>query len=320
MVTTDAQKRIIFIGGPTASGKTAVGVQVAQRLGAEIVSCDSMQVYQDVRIASNKPSRQELEAVAHHMIDMVPLTEGFDAAQFERGARQAIDDIQQRGQPVVVVGGTGMYMKVLLDGIFADHSGDPLIVGQLQADLERHGSAVLHEQLTAVDPEAARKIHVNDARRIMRALEVYHATGMPISRLQQQTQGLWGRKGVFVFGLDMNREDLYHRIEDRVEMMFREGLVQEIQSLSEISLSRTAQAIIGIKEVRRYLLGEWTLDQAKEEMKKNTRRLAKRQMTWFRAERRLQWIPISRGQGAGSAAQRIMEEVERNDGASQGER
>jgi len=308
--------RIIFIGGPTASGKTVVGIEVARRLGAEIVSCDSMQVYQDVRIASNKPTGRELVALTHHMIDMVPLMESFDVAQFERGARQTIADIQSRGKPVVVVGGTGMYMKVLLDGIFSAPPRDPEIMRQLQTDLACRGSAALHQDLSCVDPEAAQKIHPNDARRIVRALEIYRSTGIPISRLQQQTQGLWGRTGVFFFALAMEREELYRCIEDRVERMFQEGLVDEIRALAGVSLSRTARAIIGIDEVRRYLAGEWTLGQAKEEMKRNTRHLAKRQMTWFRAERRLRWIPVSCGEGAAPAADRIMKEVRCNDGTS----
>jgi tRNA dimethylallyltransferase len=161
--------------------------------------------------------------------------------------------------------------------------------------------------LNAIDPEAAEKIHPNDARRIIRALEVYRQTGRPISQLQHETQGLWGRHDIAMFALTMDRDRLYERIDKRVDNMFEEGLVDEIKSIQSTVLSKTAQAVIGIKEVQQYLAGESSLDQAKQEMKKNTRRLAKRQLTWFRSEHRIKWIEIGDGESADQTAYRILQ-------------
>lgn len=309
MAACRQKKKIICIVGPTASGKTAVGVALARRIKGEIVSCDSMQVYTGVNIVVNKPSGQELAAVDHHLIGVIPLTQSFDVVQFERMARRCIDDIFSREHVPVITGGTGLYMKVLLDGIFASGRNNPEIRRVLLDELKREGSPALHKELARVDDEASQKIHPNDSRRVIRALEVYRATGKPISRLQKETQGLWNCCDVSIFGLKMERESLYNRINARVDQMFDAGLPDEIRALKNTVLSSTAKAVIGIAEAGKYLSGEWTLDQAKEEMKKNTRRLAKRQMTWFRAEKRLRWIDIDPGMDPDDAAGRILKEL-----------
>lgn len=302
-------KKIIFIVGPTAVGKTAVGIFLAKMLNGEIISCDSMQVYQDVQIANNKPSEEDMASVPHHLIDFVPLTENFDVVRFRKTAQGCIDDVLSRGKIPIIVGGTGMYMKALLDGIFEGPVVSEDVRKGFEEELERKGNAIMHQELKSVDPEAAGKIHLNDVRRILRALEVYHCTGTQISQLQKEAKGLWGDYDISNFGLRMDRKKLYGWIDARVDEMFDSGLLDEIRSIQGVSLSRTAQAIIGIKEVRAYLSGEWALDQAREEMKKNTRRLAKRQLTWFRSEKRLQWIDIGADENAEGVAKRIFKKI-----------
>ncbi len=294
-----------MIAGPTAVGKTAAGIFLAKMTGGEIVSCDSMQIYREPVIAVSKPSSEELAAVPHYLIGDIPVSQQCDAAVFRSLAQSRVDEILSRGRVPVIVGGTGMYIKVLLDGIF----DEPEIPDYVRKDLEdealREGSARLYEELQEKDPEAARKIHAHDIRRIVRALEVCRWTGEPVSRLQKTAQGLWGRYDIVMFGLRMDRERLYARIDNRVDRMVDAGLVEEIRALLAGELSRTARAIIGLKEIGAYLSGEISLDDAKAEMKKNTRRLAKRQMTWFRAEKRIHWIDgVDRG-GEAAAAQQM---------------
>lgn len=273
------------------------------------MSCDSMQVYQTLNIVTNKPSIEEMKGIPHYVMDCVALTQTFDVVQFEHSAKAHIDDVFARRKVPVVVGGTGMYMKVLLDGIFEGPQIDVDIRKQLEYELSEKGCGYLHQELNVVDPEAAQKIHPNDARRIIRALEVYRQTGTPISTFQQTTKGLWGRYDIRIFGLALERERLYQRIDERVDKMFDRGLIDEICSIMGIALSQTAQAIIGIKEVSAYISGECSLEQAKQEMKKNTRRLAKRQLTWFRAEKRLKWVDISTDESLEDTVQRVLNEL-----------
>jgi len=225
--------------------------------------------------------------------------------------QQHITDILSRQHIPIVVGGTGMYLKVLLDGIF-ENSGtlEQVRIG-LEEEFRQHGLCHMYQALKESDPEAAAKIHPHDARRILRALEVFRSTGTPISVLQKRTEGIWGKYDIAVFGLNRDRAQLYQRIDDRVEQMFHGGLIDEIRSLQTKKLSRSAGSIIGIKEIRSYLAGDISLDEAKAEMKKNTRRLAKRQLTWFRAEKRMRWIDIAEGETAAQVGKRILQVVKR---------
>ena len=285
-----SDKRIIFIVGPTAVGKTEVAIALARRIKGEIVSCDSMQVYRDVAIASNKPSAQDLKKVPHHLIDIVPPEQDFDVVRFNTLALKAVRNILAAGKVPVIAGGSGMYMQILLDGIFKEGKKDSSVREGLKARLQEQGSLALYTELQKVDRETADKIHPNDARRIIRALEVYRTTQQPLSQVQKKRSGLWGKYDVRLFALDRPREELYARINQRVDAMFDAGLVKEIQGLEHRPLSKTAASIIGIKEVRACLQGQDGLDEAKALMKMNTRRLAKRQLTWFRKEKRLKWI------------------------------
>jgi len=289
-------ERIIFIVGPTGVGKSDAGFLLARKLGGEIVSCDAMQVYKEVNIACDKPSKQARGQVPHHLLDVASVTEDFDVARFRQMAVEAIEDILRRGKVPIVVGGSGMYVNVLLDGIFESDAKDEDLRARLKEQAQKEGAAVLHQQLAILDPKAAGKIHSNDARRIIRALEVAMTTGKPISALHKERAGLWGEYSVEIFALDRPREQLYARAEARIEDMFKRGLVEEIRALSGLPLSRTASAAIGIPEVTGYLKGEYGLERAKYLMKLNTRHLIKRQLTWFRRDKRIQWVEAEKFQ------------------------
>ena len=281
---------IIFIVGPTAVGKTEIALLLAQKLSAEIISCDAMQVYKEINIASAKPTKKDLAKVPHHCLNLVSVTESFDAAQFRREAWKALQNIYQRGKRVVMAGGSGMYVSVLLDGLFEEPAKDENLRRQLEADIRREGTFVLHQRLKTLDAKAAAKIHANDARRIIRALEVILTTQKPISKLQQERRGWWGQYTIQIFGLNRPRAELYRRAQERIDQMFKQGLVQEVKRISKLSLSATAKAMIGVPEVQGFLRGEYDLERAKYLMKLHTRHYIKRQLTWFRRDKRIEWI------------------------------
>ncbi len=301
-------QKIIFLVGATGVGKTDVALALARDLPCEIVSCDSMQVYREISIANSKPTVSEQKQVAHHLLDVVSVEEKFDVAMFNKLARLAIDAIMAKKKSPLVVGGSGMYIQVLLDGIFESQATDMKLRQQLEALAAAQGVGVLYQQLKKVDPRSAAKIHANDARRIVRALEVFEATKIPISQLQNNRCGLWGQYPTVVFGLDRARDELYDRINGRVEKMFADGLIDEVAAIEKKKLSLTASRIIGVGEVLAYLKGECTLETAKELIKKNTRNLAKRQLTWFRKDKRINWLTVDSKDSAENIAQRILKE------------
>ena len=282
--------RIIFVAGPTAIGKTQFALDLAKEITGEIISCDSMQVYREIRVASNKPSAEVLKEIPHHLINVVSIEEEFDAARFNRLALKAIEDIHRRERTPLVVGGTGLYMQILLDGIFESKPKNESLREELKEKAKEKGISFLYDILKIEDPAAAQKIHPNDLRRIIRALEVTRTEKRPFSELQKNRQGLWGKYDIQIFGLNRPRQELYERIEARVEQMFENGLVEEIKSLENRNWSKTAQSIIGVREVLGYLKKEYDLKRAKELMKLNTRHLAKKQLTWFRKDQRIEWI------------------------------
>ncbi len=302
---------LIFIVGPTAVGKSEIGLCVSNFLnkGAEIVCCDATQVYREIAIANDKPSAEIRALVGHHLVDILSVTEDFNAARYRQLAVVAIRDVQKRGKTPLIIGGSGMYMSVLLDGIFEGTVKEDLRE-EISQQLECKGSAALHERLKALDPQVAAKIHPHDPQRIVRALEVALATGQPISSLQQKREGLWGKMPIKIFALNRPRQELYRRAEARVESMFAKGLVDEIKKVSALPLSRTARKIIGIPEVMGYLKGEYDLERAKYLMKLNTRHYVKRQLTWFRRDKRLAWIEIAVGQSAAQVADIILGRID----------
>lgn len=283
---------IIFIVGPTAVGKSEAAFHLAQSIHGEIVSCDSMQVYKEINIVNNKPPQDILKAVAHHLVNIISIEEEFHVARFNQLALAAIQEIHGRGHIPIIVGGSGLYMEILLDGIFEGGAKDEALRGDLKQQARQYGNQFLYDKLKAEDGKAAEKIHPNDVRRVVRALEVRAIEKMPISQLRRQREGIWGKYDIRLFVLNMERQDLYERVDRRVEKMIEAGLVEEIERLKDARWSPTAGKIIGVQEVRGFFNQEYDLETVKERMKLNTRHLAKRQLTWFRRDDRLEWIML----------------------------
>ena len=286
-------QKIIFIVGPTAVGKSDIAFTLAQNIEGEIISCDSMQIYKEIHVANNKPSQHILDSVPHHLVGILSVEQEYDVAQFNHRTLEIIEEIHQRGHIPIIVGGSGLYMQILLDGIFEGGSKNEALRKDLEGQARQQGNEYLYGKLKEMDPQAALKIHPNDLRRIIRALEIGMTKNKPISQLQKDRQGLWGKYEITLFVLNRQRQELYDRINARVEQMFDEGIVDEVRSVEEDRWGKMAKKIIGIEEVQGYLRGEYDLGEAKERIKLNTRHLAKRQLTWFRREKRLQWITIN---------------------------
>jgi tRNA dimethylallyltransferase len=301
-----SKKRIIILGGPTAVGKSDVGFRFAQQHQGEILSCDSMQVYQDVPIATNQPPQEMMDLVPHHLIGIIPVDQDFDVAQYYELATAAISSIHERGNLPVIVGGSGLYIQILLDGIFQPGAPDTILREHLRQRAEAEGLDELYRELQGKDPLAAQKIHPHDLRRVIRALEVYYAENQPISALQQEREGLWHQYDVHYFALNLDRAVLYDRINRRVDQMIARGLIAEVERNLKKKPGRTASGLIGLKEIGGYLKGEYDLPQAVEDIKRHTRRLAKRQLTWFRKEKRLQWITVHPEDDADTICQRLL--------------
>ncbi len=285
---------IVFIVGPTATGKTRLAIKLAKRLSGEIISCDSMQVYKGMAILSQAPSAQERKKIRHHLVGCRDPRMEYGAAVFIKNATPIIDSIVKRKKLPIVVGGSGLYMKALVDGLFPSPEADMKFRRAMQAFISRYGSKRLHARLARMDPETALAVHPNDARRIIRALEVRHSTGRTMSELKSSTRGLKDRYDIMIFALTKPRERLYAGIGARVDRMFSTGLIREVKLLRKKKLSMTSSAALGIKEVGGYLDGEYSLEEAKALMKMNTRRFAKRQLTWFGADHRIKWFDICR--------------------------
>lgn len=284
--------KLLCLLGPTAVGKTEVAIQLSQRLDAEIVSVDSRQIYRQMDIGTAKPTPDEQQAARHHLIDCVDITQPFSAADYQSLADTAIADIQNRGKQVLPVGGAGLYFRAIVDGLFEGPGADVSLRKRLQQEAAQHGVDALHNRLRACDPESAERIHPNNLVRVIRALEVYELTGIPMSEHQQQWHKEDQRYPFIAFGLTMPRELLYHRIEQRVDVMLANGLIAEVEALLATGYSRDTVALqsFGYKELIAYLDGKCTYVNAVEQLKQNTRRFAKRQMTWFRKDTRIEWL------------------------------
>jgi tRNA dimethylallyltransferase len=298
--------KIIFLVGPTAIGKTETAVRLAKIINAEIISCDSMQVYKGMDIITSKPAIALRRKVRHYLIDEVSPAKEYNVSQYRKKALQKINVILKKGKIPLFVGGTGLYMSTLIDGIFQAKAENKNIKKKLYRQAEKHGSVYLYKRLGKVDPQAAHKIHPNDSRRIVRALEVYAVTGKPISELQKQRRGLADEYDISIFCLNMQRDKLYRRIEERVDKMFRQRLVKEVKKLLKLKLGRTASYAIGIRELKDYFEGKYDLEEAKRLMKRNTRLYAKRQLTWFRKDKRINWINIGDKDKPGKVANKIL--------------
>ena len=305
----DKKKIIVCLIGPTASGKTKVALRLARRIRAEIIACDSMQVYKGIKILSARPSPAEQRLVAHHLINIILPSRKFNAASFRTLAKKSIRDIHRRKKIPLIVAGTGLYLRALLDGLFPGPQADFGLRRKLNAQAERYGKGYLYRKLKKVDPAAAGLIHPHDLRRIIRALEVYKLCGRTISELKKQTRGIKDTYRVFIFGLQRQREDLYRRIDRRVERMFGQGAVEEIKALARRRLSQTAKSLLGYKEINAYLKGRYSCAMARELLKQNTRRYAKRQLSWFRHQQGIKRVKVSPGDNAKVIAEKIFSQL-----------
>lgn len=285
-----------FLTGATASGKSEAGVELARRIGAEIVSLDSMAVYRGMDIGTAKPTPEQRAAVPHHLIDLVEPSEEFSVARYLDAARQAVAEISGRGRLALFVGGTPLYLKALLRGLFEGPPADLVLRKQWEEE-ERSEPGRLHRRLAEVDSATAARLHPNDVKRIVRALEVFEKLGQPISLLQRQFETGRSADECHVFVLDWPREVLYERINRRVDAMFAAGLVDEVRGLlaAEKPLSRSASQAVGYREVIEHLAGVRDLAETVALVKQNTRQLAKRQCTWFRSLSECRFVRGNKG-------------------------
>jgi len=287
---------LIAIVGPTATGKSRLGILLAEKIGGEIVSADSMQVYRFMDIGTAKPSREERERVRHHFIDIIDPDEYYSAGLYSQQSEEVIKDIWERGRFPILVGGSGLYVRAAIDGLFPDEgAGSNPVRAELKRRLEREGPEKLYEELVAVDPETAQRLSPKDGLRVCRALEVFHRTGKPISWWQKEMRVNKPYR-VFMFGLWMDRKLLYERINERVDEFIRKGLVEEVENLMERGYSKELPSMqgLGYKEIIGYLEGLYPLDEAIRLIKRNTRRFAKRQFTWFKRDERITWFDVGK--------------------------
>ncbi len=299
-----------FLTGPTAAGKSGVGLELARRIDAEVVSLDSMALYRGMDIGTAKPAPDQRGGVPHYLIDVIEPHEQYSLAQYVEAAYRSINEIKARRREVLFVGGTPLYLKALLRGIFRGPPADWLFRRQLRDEAKMHGCESLHRRLAEVDPVAAGRLHPNDTRRLIRALEVYQKTGRPISQLQQQFQAGRPAEACRVFVLNWPRRELHARIDRRVDGMFAAGLVDEVRGLlmpGRKPLSRTARKAVGYREVIEHLRGERSLPETVELVKCHTRQLAKRQCTWFRGLSECRFVPIPGQLDPAEIARRIAE-------------
>lgn len=275
---------VIAVEGPTASGKTGLGVRLAEHYGGEVVSADSMQIYKKMNIATAKPTKEEMRGVPHHLIDFVEPTESYSVARYKADAMQVIKSISSRGKIPIIVGGTGLYIDSLLENVeFFDIGADEEIRRKLFERAESEGADKLYSELMSVDPESAEKMHANNIKKVIRALEFYYQTGTTISE-QVRLSKLSGTpfESVIICLTANNRQVLYDRINTRVDKMIEDGLVEEAKMFYSVYGVKTANQAIGYKEILPYLEGKACLEECIERLKMQTRRYAKRQLTWFR--------------------------------------
>lgn len=306
------EKPVLVIVGPTGVGKTAVSIEIARRTGGEIISADSRQIYRNMDVGTAKPPMEIRERIPHHFIDILEPDQEYSAGEFARQARLRIQEIIQAGKLALIVGGSGLYVRALLEGFFGEDVKNAHTREWLSSRLHKEGAQKLYKELRQVDPQAAQKIHPRNVKRLLRALEVYYLAGEPISALHKARKDPapfpWIK-----FGLTMPRPQLYHRINQRVEEMFREGLIDEVKGLLESGYAPSLNALnsVGYKEVIAYLQGKMDLPECKELVKRNTRRYAKRQMTWFRADPDIHWITLSPDEPPGAIARKLLRQFEK---------
>lgn len=292
--TADPGQRVVVVTGPTALGKSSLALEIAGRIGCDIVNADSMQVYRGMDIGTAKPSREERERVPHHLFDVVDPDQEFNAALYRSLALPVLRGISDRGRHALIVGGTGLYIKTLLGGLLECPPTDAAFREELNREWDAGGSAAMHERLMGLDPESARRIHPHDRVRVIRALEVSTLTGKPLSSLIERHRFENRAFKSLKICLQIDRDRLYHRIDHRCTRMIESGLVEETQALMDEGYGPDLKPMkaLGYRHAVRHLQGEWSLDKTLERLCRDTRRYAKRQLTWFRADPEMQWISI----------------------------
>ncbi|MBI2094662.1 MAG: tRNA (adenosine(37)-N6)-dimethylallyltransferase MiaA [Candidatus Omnitrophica bacterium] len=300
------RSKVLVIAGPTGSGKTDVALEILRRIPAEAVSFDSMQVYRSMPLLTQAPP----QAPQTHLVSFLSPLKAYSAALFRKDATKLIRQILARGKTPLLVGGTGLYLRALLDGLFEPAgerpARDETLRREMLAEHEKKGEGYLYAELAKRDPVSARRIHPNDTRRIVRALEVFRLTGQPLSEQLHRRSGLRNELDFNIYLLERMRDDLYDRINRRVERMVKDGLVEEVRRLAKKRLSLTARMALGVREIGAYLEGRCALEEAKELLKKNTRNYAKRQLSWFRHEKGTVPVPASPGETPRRVAGKIL--------------
>lgn len=286
------KRKTVVIVGPTASGKTALGVQIAEKFNGEVISADSMQIYKGMDISTAKPTPEETAGIKHHLIDFLDLCQTYSVSAFCTDAHKAFDEICALGKLPIIVGGTGLYIDSFLTNTsFLDNASSSAVREELQNELKKNGAEYMYSLLKSVDSDAALKIHPNNTVRVLRALEVYRATGKTISEQVKLSHLNDSDIDPLYIGITYrDRQKLYERINNRVDLMLRKGLLSEAETFFKSTPSATAYNAIGCKEFKPYFDGEMTLDECTENLKRNTRHYAKRQLTWFKRNEKINWV------------------------------
>ena len=287
-----SKPKVIVICGPTASGKTALSIKLAKKINGEIISSDSMQIYKDMDIGTAKPSKEEMQGIKHYLLDFVEPSQRYSVADFKKDAEKAIEEIISKGKVPIVVGGTGLYVDSLIYGIeYQDIQFDAQYRAELEKRAEQEGLEKLYEEAKEIDPQAMEKISPNDQKRILRVLEIYKATGKNKTEQEAESRKNGVKYDYKVFAINMDREKLYERINKRVDIMIEQGLIQEVETLlKKYDEFPTAMQGLGYKEVVEYLQGTTSKEEMIDKIKMETRRYAKRQITWFKKNKQTIWI------------------------------
>ena len=289
--------KVIVICGPTASGKTALSIELAKRINGEIISSDSMQIYKDMDIGTAKPTQEEMQGIPHYLIDNVEPNKRYSVADFKKDAEKAIEEILSKGKTPIVVGGTGLYVDSLIYGIeYQDIQLDEKYRNELEERVEKEGLETLYNEAKKIDEQAIQKISPNDKKRILRILEIYRATGKNKTQQEIESRKNGVKYDYEVYALNMEREKLYERINKRVDIMIEQGLIEEVENLQKkYTEFPTAMQGLGYKEVVEYLQNKCTKQEMIEKIKMETRRYAKRQLTWFRKNKQTIWLDATKG-------------------------
>ncbi len=286
--------KIAVIAGPTASGKTALGVEMAKAFDGEVISADSMQIYKGMDIATAKPTAEEMQGIPHHLIDFLDRSQSFSVADYVELANEKILEVSDRGHLPIIVGGTGLYISSLVDNVkFPDIKTSPEIRKRIEKEIEEFGAEAVFAKLEKCDPETAAELHPNNLVRVIRALEVFELTGRKLSEFKAESRLEESPYESIIIGLNFSdRQKLYDRINKRVDIMIENGLIAESKKVFESGEMKTAANAIGYKELIPYFRGEASLDECIDKIKQETRRYAKRQLTWFRKNAKIQWIML----------------------------